>query len=178
MKKFLLFFGIVAIMASTTFAQNSKAEIKAAKKAAQEAELIAKFNKALAAIDAKDFVIVVEQYRSNATRTTTITVDKTNFFSYEKQFAYVQGAVFFGESYPDSHRLDVSDFSKEVDKRGNVTVKMFVRGNLTEARVEINLHNGDNYADVIYKMRGVELRYSGEVVPTAESDYFKRVTKI
>jgi hypothetical protein len=178
MRRILLFVGIVVFMTSTTFAQRSKAEIKAAKKAAEEAELNAKFNKALAAIDARDFVIVVEQYRSNATGTTTITVDKTNFFSYEKQFAYVQGAVFFGQSYPDSHKLDVSDFSKEVDKKGNVIVKMFVRGSLTEGRVEINLHKGDNYADVIYKMRGFEVRYSGEVVPTAESDYFKRVTKI
>jgi hypothetical protein len=137
-----------------------------------------RFNKAIAAIDAKDFVIVVDSYRSNYNGATYFTMDRTNFFSYEKQFAYVQGAIFFGEVYPDNHKLEVSEFSKVTDSKGNITVKMFVRGTLAKARVEIFLKKGDNTAEVIYTMRGCALRYTGEVVPTSESNYFKRVNKV
>ena len=174
MKSILFLMIAIVIITGSAFAQSTKAE----KKALKEAKLNAKFKKALAAIDAKDFVIVVDSYRSNHDGGQYITIDRTNFFSYEKQFAYAQGAIFFGESYPDCHKLDVSDFSKEVDKKGNVTVKMFVRGNLIEAKVEISLKKGDNNADVNFRMRNIELRYTGEVVPAAESNYFKRVVKV
>jgi hypothetical protein len=164
----------MAFALTSTFGQSSKADLKAEKAAG----LLVKYNKAIAAIDAKDFVIVVDSYRSNYNGATYFTMDRTNFFSYEKQFAYVQGAIFFGEVYPDNHKLEVSEFSKVTDSKGNITVKMFVRGTLAKARVEIFLKKGDNTAEVIYTMRGSALRYTGEVVPTSESNYFKRVNKV
>lgn len=169
MKRILLLVGIVAIFTSITFAQSSKAE----KKAAKEAEGNAKFERALAAIEAKDFVIIVDYYHSNRMGVTIQNLDNSNFFSYERQNAFVQGVIFFGENYPNSHKLDVSNYKHFVDKKGNVRVEMIVIGNMTRGRVEISMTKGNNYADVIYTMRDFKVRYSGEVVPTALSKYIK-----
>jgi len=172
MKRLLLLIGIVAILSTFTVAQQTKAE----KKAENEAEGNAKFKKAVEAIDAKDFVIVVDMFRKGSNWFPT--TDFTNFFSYEKQSAYIQGAIFFGLTYPSSHKLDVSDYKQLVDKKGNVRVEMFVRGSMTKGKIEIFVRKGGNNADVIYTMRGFVVRYSGEVVPTAESNYFKRPNEV
>jgi hypothetical protein len=166
MKRVFLLAALVCFAFSVSFAQNKKAEKEAAAKA--------QFDKAVAAIDAKDFVIIVDTYVSNKTGEIVTTIDNTNFFSYEKEFAYVQGVVFFGESYPNTHKLTVSNYNQVVDKKGNLKVEMFGRGSMTEGKIEIYLKKGGNYADVIYTMKNFTVRFSGEVIPTAESKYFKR----
>jgi Ni,Fe-hydrogenase maturation factor len=181
MKKLVLLLGIVLLISSSVEAQDSQSIRKAAKEAktaAKVAEANAKFVKAVAAIDAKNFVIIVDYYKANGTGQVLSNTDKTNFFSYEKENAFVQGVIFFGETYPSSHKLDVSNYTQVVDKKGNIKIQMIVQGTMTRGRVEIFLKKGDNFADVIYTMRGFKVRYSGEIIPTAESDYFKRVVQV
>jgi protein involved in ribonucleotide reduction len=84
MKKLFLFIGIIGILSTVSFAKNKKTDKEAAGKA--------QFEKALAAKDAKDYVIIVDAYESRD-RTSQTNTDLVNFLSYEKEFAYLHGVV-------------------------------------------------------------------------------------
>ena len=164
MKKLILFLGIFLALTAVSVAQNKKAEKEAAAKA--------QFDKAVAAIDAKDFVIVVDTYedKDNTLQTNT---DMANFVSYEKEFAFLQGSILTGDN--STHRMNVSDYKQTVDKKENVRIEMQLKGSLLTAKVEIYLKKGGNYADVIITpVKGTTKRFSGEVIPRAESKYIKR----
>ena len=164
MKKIILLVGILGFLSTVSFAQNKKAEKEAAAKA--------QFEKALAAIEAKDFVIIVDTYEAND-RTIQTNTDDANFFSYEKEFVFLQGGILTGGNA--THKLNVSDYKQEVDKKGNVKIEMQLKGSLITAKVEIFVKKGGNYADVILSpAKGGSKRFSGEVVPRAESKYIKR----
>ena len=164
MKKLILFLGIFLALTAVSVAQNKKAEKEAAAKA--------QFEKAVAAIDAKDFVIVVDTYedKDNTLQTNT---DMANFVSYEKEFAFLQGSILTGDN--STHRMNVSDYKQTVDKKENVRIEMQLKGSLLTAKVEIYLKKGGNYADVIITpVKGTTKRFSGEVIPRTESKYIKR----
>lgn len=164
MKKLILFLGIFLALTAVSVAQNKKAEKEAAAKA--------QFDKAVAAIDAKDFVIVVDTYedKDNTLQTNT---DMANFVSYEKEFAFLQGSILTGDN--STHRMNVSDYKQTVDKKENVRIEMQLKGSLLTAKVEIYLKKGGNYADVIITpVKGTTKRFSGELISRTESKYIKR----
>ena len=174
-KRIFLLIGVVIFLSAVTLAQNTKAERKAAVKAKKEAEIVAgetRFNKAVSAIEAKDFVIFVDVLG----HTQKINRDPTNFLSYETDFVFLQGYA-AGNQY--TNKLTVSKYSQTTDKYGNVTISMQVRGFYIDERIEISLKKGDNIAEVnvIPSNRGC-FYYSGELVPRSESDYFKRPNEI
>jgi hypothetical protein len=74
----------------------------------------------------------------------------------------------------------VSDYSQVTDKKGNVRISMQVTGFYIRAKIEISLKKkAGNYADVIITpTKGSTKRFSGYVVPTAKSEYFKRSSVI
>jgi len=158
---------IVLVAFCTTFVvsgQNKKAE--------KEAAGLALFEKAAAAIEAKDFVIIVDTYESSGGTIETNT-DVAIFFSQETGFAFMQGWIVAGNNY--TNKVNVSDYLKETDKKGNIRVTMQVKGTFVTAKVEIFLKKGGNYADVIiYPAKGDSRKFSGEVTPRGESKYFKR----
>jgi hypothetical protein len=164
MKRLFLFVGLICITLTVSYAQNKKAEKEAAAKA--------QFEKAVAAIDAKDFVIIVDSYESTS-GTIETNSDDANFFSYEKDFVFMQGTIVAGNSY--TNKVTVTDYKQVADKKGNIKIEMQCKGSFVNAKVEINMKNGGNYADVIVTpSKGDAKRFSGEVVPRAESKYFKR----
>jgi len=164
MRKLFLFVGIIGILSTVSFAQNKKAD--------KEAAAIPQFEKALAAIDAKDFVIVVDAYESSD-RTIQTNTDVINFLSFEKEFVYLQDSIVSGNGY--TNRVTVSDYKQVTDKKGNIRMEMQVKGSFLTARIEIFLKKGGNYADVIVNpTKGNAKRFSGEIVPRAESKYIKR----
>ena len=164
MKRLILFIAIVGIFSAVAFAQNKKADKEAAAKA--------QFDKAVAAIDAKDFVIIVDTYESSD-RTIVTNTDASNFISYEKEFAFLQGMIVADNNY--TNKLNVSDYKQVVDKKGNIKVEMEVKGTYVNAKIEISLKKGGNYADIIISPnKGNAKRFSGELIPRAESKYFKR----
>lgn len=164
MRKIFLFIGIIGILSTISFAQNKKAD--------KEAAATAQFEKAIAAIDAKDFVIVVDAFES-PDRTIQTNTDMANFLSYEKEFAYLQDSIVSGNSY--TNRVNVSDYKQVTDKKGNIRMEMQVKGSFLNARIEIFLKKGGNYADVIVNpTKGNARRFSGEIIPKAESKYIKR----
>ena len=164
MKKFILFVGFFCLALTVSFAQNKKADKEAAAKA--------QYEKAVAAIDAKDFVIVVDTYEAGNGNIETNS-DDANFFSYEKEFAFLQGAIVAGNNY--TNKVTVSDYKAVTDKKGNLRIEMQCKGAFVSSKVEIFMKKGGNYADVIISpTTGDAKRFSGEVIPRAESKYFKR----
>ena len=165
MKRIILLLGIFVALSAVSFAQNKKAEKEAAAKA--------QFDKAVAAIDAKDFVIVVDSYEDTKDNTIQTNTDMAIFVSYEKEFAFLQGTILTGDN--STHRMNVSDYKQTVDKKENVRIEMQLKGSLLTAKVEIYLKKGGNYADVIVTpVKGATKRFSGELISRSESKYIKR----
>ncbi|MBA4408932.1 MAG: DUF4251 domain-containing protein [Bacteroidota bacterium] len=163
MRKLFILVGLVCITSTISFAQNKKAEKEAVAKAQLE--------KAVAAIEAKDFVIIVDTYEASD-RTIQTNTDIANFISYEKDFVILQGFP-AGNGY--TNKVTVSDYKQVADKKGNIKIEMQCKGSFVSAKVEISMKNGGNYADIIVSpTKGDAKRFSGEVIPRAESKYFKR----
>ena len=163
MKKLLLLIGIIGLLSSVSLAQNKKAEKEAAAKA--------QFDKAVAAIEAKNFVIIVDTYEGSD-RTIQTNTDVTNFLSYEKESIFLQG-IPAGNQY--TNKLVVSEYMQETDKKGNISINMQVKGFYILAKVEIFMKKGGNYADVVINAtKGKSMRFYGEIIPKVESKYFKR----
>jgi hypothetical protein len=163
MKRLFILIVILGFIAPMAIAQNKKAE--------KEAAAQAQYEKALAAIETKEFVIIVETYES-ATRTIETNTDVANFFSFEKDFVFLQG---FPAANQYTNKLEVSEYKQETDKKGNLNISMQVKGFYINARIEIFMKKGGNYADVIvsHRKEGTR-RFSGEIVPKSQSKYFKR----
>ena len=162
MKRLIFLIALIGIFSTVSVAQNKKAEKEAAAKA--------QFDKAVAAIEAKDFVIIVDTYEPAQTNT-----DVTSFLSYEKDFVFLQGIPARNQY---RNKLSVSDYNQETDKKGNVKIVMQVKGFYITAKIEIFLRRGGNYADVTISGKVGSIQFSGEIVPTAESKYFKRPNEV
>jgi effector-binding domain-containing protein len=163
MRKLIILLGFLCITATVSFAQNKKADKEAAAKA--------QFEKAVAAIEAKDFVIIVDTYEASD-KTVETNTEVTSFISYEKEFVFLQG-IPAGNSY--TNKVTVLDYNKVVDKKGNIKIVMQCKGSFISAKIEISMKNGGNYATVIISpTKGDAKRFSGEIIPRAESKYFKR----
>ena len=164
MKRILLSICIISTAISSSFGQNSKAD--------KEAAALVNFEKAVAVVETKDFVIIVDSYETGGNFETN--TDNANFISFEKEFVYLQGQMVSGNTF--TNKLTVSDFTQVPDKKGNIKFSMQVRGFYINAKIEISLkRTAGNYADVIVTpVKGDIRRFSGEIVPRVESKYFKR----
>jgi hypothetical protein len=168
MKKLFLAFCFLGAALMPTFAQDKKAE--------REAAALAAFEKALATIESKDFVIIVGTYQIGGVFETNN--DVSIFLAYEKEFIILQGNLITGNN--NTNKLAVSDYSQTTDKKGNIKISMQAKGNLINAKIEISLKkSAGSMADVIITpTKGDVKRFSGEVVPRAESNYFRRPGEI
>ena len=92
---------------TVSFAQNKKADKEAASKA--------QFEKAVAAIEAKDFVIIIDTYES-ASGTIETNSDDSNFLSYEKEFVFMQRMIVADNNY--TNKVTVADYKQVADKKG------------------------------------------------------------
>jgi hypothetical protein len=168
MKRVILSLCFISAALISSFAQNKKAE--------RDAAALVKFEKAVTAIEAKDFVIIVDSYETGNGIFENNT-DNSIFFSYEKEFVFLQGQIIAGNG--NTNKLTVSDYNQVTDKKGNIKINMQVRGFFITAKVEILLKKGSNSADVILTpTKGSSKRFSGEVIPRGESKYFKRTGEI
>ncbi len=168
MKKFFIAFCFLGAALMPTFAQDKKAE--------REAAALAAFEKTLATIESKDFVIIVGTYQIGGVFETNN--DNSIFLAYEKEYIILQGNLITGNN--NTNKLMVSDYNQTTDKKGNIKISMQAKGNLINAKIEISLKkSAGKMADVIITpTRGDVKRFSGEVVPRAESNYFRRPGEI
>ncbi len=168
MKKIILSAICLTLVFTAGFAQKTKAE--------KEALGLALFAKAQAAVEAKDFVIVPDQYQTS-TGSSESNNDDAVFISYEIQNFYLQGNIVCGNSY--TNRTTVNQYKQELDKRGTLKIVMQVQGSAITAKVEISVKKGGNYADVIVTPTKGDVRiFSGELVPRSESKYRKRPNEV
>mgnify|MGYP000870757733 FL=1 len=74
-----------------------------------------------------------------------------------------------------TNRTEVTSINQKEDKKGNIFIEMQVSGSAITAKVEISLRKGGNYAEVIVTpTKGTTRRFSGEILPRAESKYIKK----
>lgn len=168
MKKFFLTLCFISAALMPSIAQDKKAD--------KEAATLAAFEKALLTVETKDFVIIVDNYDVDGVFETN--TDVANFLSYEKEFVYLQGMIIAGNS--NTNKLTVNDYSQVTDKKGNVKISMQTKGFFITAKIEISLKKtaGSAVDVIITPTKGTVKRFSGEVVPRAESKYFKRPGEI
>lgn len=169
MKKFFLTFCFISAALMPSIAQDKKAE--------REAAALAAFEKALVTLETKDFVMIVDNYEA-ADGIFETNTDVANFLSYEKDFVFLQGMILTGNN--NTNKLTVSDYNQVTDKKGNVKISMQAKGFFINAKIEMTLKKtSGSVADVIITpTKGTVKRFSGEVVPRAESKYFKRPGEI
>jgi hypothetical protein len=142
------------------------------KKAEKDSIARQQFAKVVAAVEIKDFVIIVDSYQT-ASGTFETNTDEAVFLSCEKEFVFLQGQILAGNNF--TNKLTVSEYTQSTDKKGNIRVDMQVRGFYITAKIEIFVKKGSNYADVIISpTKGDTKRFSGELTPRNESKYFKR----
>jgi len=164
MKRLFLSILFICVVLTISYAQNKKAE--------KEAAAQAQFEKAVAAVEAKDFVIVVDTYESSDGTIGTNT-DEANFLSYEREFVFLQGMIVASNSY--TNKVTVNEYKQTADKKGNIKIEMQVIGAAITAKIEIFIRKGGNYADVIViPTKGNTRRFSGEIIPRAQATYYKR----
>ncbi len=168
MKKVLLVICFISAVLFTANGQDKKAE--------REAAALAAFEKALATVESKDFVIIVGTYQTDGVFSDN--TDNANFLAFENDHIILQGAIIADNN--NTNKLAVSDYNQTTDKKGNVRISFQAKGLLINARVEIALKkNAGDVADVIITpTKGEVKRFNGEVVPKAQSKYFRRVGEI
>jgi hypothetical protein len=170
MKRILLSIFIISAVLFSSYAQGNK-------KAEKDSLALVKFEQALATLETKDWVIIVDSYETEGGIFETNT-DAANFLSYEKDYVFMQGQILAGNTH--TNKLEVSNYDQSADKKGNVRISMQVRGFFITAKVDISLtKKGGDYADVIITpTKGSMKRFSGYVVPRSQSKYFKRTGEI
>jgi hypothetical protein len=170
MIRVLLSICLISVVLFSAYARGNK-------KAEKDSFALVKFEKALATIETKDFVIIVYSYETAGGILETNS-DAANFLSYEKDYVYLQGQIVAGNAH--TNKLEVSGYNQTTDKKGNVRISMQVRGFFITAKIDISLtKKGVDYADVIITpTKGDMTRFSGYVVPGSQSKYFKRTGEI
>lgn len=169
MKKFLLIISFLGAALIPSIGQDKKAE--------REAAALAAFEKALATVETKDYVIIVGTYQTEGAIFNDNT-DNANFLAFENDHIILQGAIVAENN--NTNKLTVSDYNQVTDKKGNVRISYQAKGLLINAKVEMTLKkSAGSLVDVIITpTRGTVKRFNGEIVPKAQSKYFRRVGEI
>jgi len=161
----------IAIIAALTlcvlplFGQKLSKEEKAA-------QAQARYESALAAINAKAWVLVPSEY----TDPDGEMVNNDN----NSIFLSAEGDKVFGQGrcVTDNSQNNVGEATKyevTVDKKGNVKITMIVSGRMWRGTYKISMRKGDNEADVIFNPggSGTTRRFHGPIVPLGEASYNK-----
>lgn len=169
MKKILLAFCFISAALLTANGQNKKAEREAAAQAA--------FEKALATIETKNYVIIVATYQT-ADGMFADNTDNANFLAFENDNVILQGGIVAGNN--NTNKLAVSDYNQATDKKGNVRISYQAMGRLINAKISMSLKkSAGNMAEVIITpTKGTAKRFNGLIVPTAESKHYRRPGEI
>ncbi len=155
-----------------------KAE-KAAKKAAEEAEEMALFEKAVRALETRDFVLEADRVEFKRGSYAFVT-PSTNFVSMKGEKATVQLAFNGALSGPNgiggiTVEGEATNVKMSTDKRGNVSFSMMVQGTAISASVTIRMVKGSNKctATVNPNFSSNRLSFTGNLYLTQESTIFQ-----
>jgi len=164
MKKLLLIFCIISVVLIPSFAQSKMADKKAL--------ALAQFDKVLATIESKDFVITVNP--SQIFFGSGEPTYNTKFLSYENESVILQGII-WGQNVPN--KLKVSDYKQVMDKNGDFKISMYVLGFYLNGKIDISLKKTEgNVARVIISSytNKSHNRFWGRLLPRSESNYLQQ----
>lgn len=141
------------------------------------AQAQARYESALAAINAKAWVLVPSEY-TTADGETESNDNNNNFISSEGDKLF--GCGRFITDNGENNVGEATKYEVTVDKKGNVKLTMIVSGRMWKGTYKISMRKGDNQADVIFNPggSGTTRRFVGPIVPLAEASYNKRANPI
>lgn len=143
-------------------------------KAAQAQE---RYDAAMAAINAKAWVLVPSEYTTPEGDVESN--DNNNYFlSYEGENVF--GCGRFITDNGENNIGEATKYEVNVDKKGNVKITMTVSGRMWKGTYKISMRKGDNEVDVIFNPggQGTTRRFHGPIVPLANASYNKRANPI
>ena len=160
---------MAAVLVVPAFAQKmTKAEKAAAARQAYEA--------ALESINNKSWVLVPEYYTTLGGEFESNS-NNDNFISCEGEECFSQGYICC-----DNGKTNVAvptEYNVNVDKKGNVKVRIIVNGRFWKGTYNISMKNGGNMAYVTFNpTSGKTRKFTGPVVPKAGASYNKRSNPI
>lgn len=157
---------LVMLLALPMAAQKLSKEEKAALAKAQ-------YEKALDAINSNNFVIVPASYQNSDGDVETNT-DNSNLLLVQGKQVFLQGRIVCDNSY--NNVAEATEYDVNVDKKGNIRLKMIVQGRMVKGTYTISVRNNGNNADVIFNPQsgGTTRRFTGPVTPPSETSYNKR----
>lgn len=182
----LITLAMMSIGISNIYAQESKAELKAQEKA-ERARLKAEeqvtnallYNKAAAALQAKQFVMEADQIISRRGRSAFVN-SNTNFILVNQKQGSIQ--VAFNTILPGPNGIggitvdgNISDIKTTTNKKGNISCNFSVQGIAVSAQVFLTLTNGSNNASVTISpnFNSNSITLNGKLVPLEESNIYK-----
>lgn len=151
---------------------------------AQEKELQAKidsiyFEKAVEAINQKNFTLEADRITFKRGRTEFVT-SNTNFISVKGDRAVIQIAISNFNAGPNglggiTVEGTTSSYQVEKSKKGNIILEMNVTGKGVSARVRIEMRKGSNIAsaDVMPNFNSNNMTLTGVLINSDESQVFK-----
>ncbi|HOC05361.1 MAG TPA: DUF4251 domain-containing protein [Bacteroidales bacterium] len=169
MKKIFLSFCFIIAALLTANGQDKKAEREAAAQAA--------FEKALATIETKNYVIIVATFQ-DANGVDVDNTDNANFLAFENENVILQGGIVAGNNH--TNKLAVSNYDQITDKKGNVRITYQAMGRMINAKITMSIKksSGDMAEVIITPTKGTVKRFTGRIVPTAESRHYRRPGEI
>ena len=141
------------------------------------AQAQARYDATLAALNAKAWVLVPDEY-TNADGETESNDNNNYFLSSEGDNVF--GCGRFITDNGENNIGEATTYEVNVDKKGNVKLTMNVTGRMWKGTYKITMRKGDNQADVIFTPsgKGTTRRFRGSIVPLAEANYNKRANPI
>lgn len=174
---------LATALGNAAFAQETRKERRDAERARLKAEEAQEdqqaYQQAVAAINAKQFVVEADQlYLRNGN--TVFVNEVTNFLMVNEERGTVQVAfnnAIAGPNGIGGVTVDgtISGMQVNTDKRGNIHASFNIQGIGISAQIFFTLVNGDNNATVTISpnFNSNTLVMSGSLVPLADSDVYK-----
>lgn len=164
MKKYILILAALMISLPMMAQKLSKEEKAARAKAAYEA--------AVQSINDRAWVLVPSSYTASDGMIEN-NINNDNFLSCEGKNLFAQGSIVCDNKY--TNLLEDSEYTVNVDKKGNVKMRIIVTGRMMKGTYSITMRGNNNVADVIFSQStGSTLRFTGPIVPLKGASYNKR----
>ena len=163
MKKFIAIAAIL-LCALPLFGQKlTKEEKKALEQQAHDS--------AVEAIQAKAFVIVPTSYQTIDGNIESLNSNEI-FLSYEGDKMYSQGLI---GGTAAANVGEATEYDVNIGKKGDVKINIKVLGRFWKGSYTIKMRKDSNEADIMYNRPNTPtLRLTGNIVPLAKADIFRR----
>lgn len=163
MRKFTAILAMIFVALPLFGQKMTKEEKKAAQKAAHD--------EAVEAIQLKSFVIVPTSYQTVDGNVESLNTNEI-FLSVEGDKMYSQGMI---GGTAAANVAEATEYDVNIGKKGDVKINIKVLGRFWKGSYTIKMRKDSNEADIMYnKPNSPTLRLTGNIVPLAKADIFRR----